>query len=119
MQVWLGFSQSLRACEAGLTLNVDVASTAFVQAQGAVEFVARAAGMRPDLLSNGLTGNQLRTATKAANNMQVCTLSTHPLTFMYVLKCLDRHNRQSSMKCYSISRNCACFGGGEKYGSGR
>lgn len=70
-EVWLGHSQSLRACETGLTLNVDVASTAFIQAQPAVDFVARAAGMRPDLLANGLTGNQLRTATKAANNIQI------------------------------------------------
>ena len=71
VQVWLGFSQSLRACETGLTLNVDVASTAFVTAQPMVEFVARVAGVRPDLLSNGLSGNQLRAVTRAALNLQV------------------------------------------------
>jgi Argonaute linker 1 domain len=32
-QVWLGYQQSLRACEMGLTLNVDVASTAFIEPQ--------------------------------------------------------------------------------------
>ena len=33
LQVWLGYNQSLRALEMGLTLNVDVASTAFIQEQ--------------------------------------------------------------------------------------
>lgn len=69
-EVWLGFSQSLRACATGLTLNVDVASTAFVSAQPMVEYVARAAGVRPDLINQGLSGNQLRAATKAALKLQ-------------------------------------------------
>jgi len=74
-EVWLGFSQSLRACATGLTLNVDVASTAFVSAQPMVEYVARAAGVRPDLINQGLSGNQLRAATKAALKLQV--VATH------------------------------------------
>ena len=32
-QVWLGYQQSLRPCESGLTLNVDLAATAFLQVQ--------------------------------------------------------------------------------------
>ena len=70
VQVWLGFSQSLRSCMAGLTLNVDVASSAFVTAQPLVDYVARAAGVRPDMINNGLAGNQLRSATKASLNLQ-------------------------------------------------
>lgn len=32
-KVWLGYQQSLRPCESGLTLNVDLAATAFLQVQ--------------------------------------------------------------------------------------
>jgi hypothetical protein len=43
-QVWLGYQQSLRPCETGLTLNVDLAATAFLQPQ------ARPCSKRPPRL---------------------------------------------------------------------
>jgi Argonaute linker 1 domain len=113
-KVWLGYQQSLRACEMGLTLNVDVASTAFIEEQtvmtcatgvpeqaclcvirsvycaswrlhhercgGAWQvptLLARAAGMREEMLNNGLSGHQYRAANKAVSGLKVSACVLH------------------------------------------
>ena len=45
VQAWLGYYQSLRPCETGLTLNVDLACTAFLSEQQTTKFLAAAAGL--------------------------------------------------------------------------
>ena len=40
-QVWLGYQQSLRPVHMGLSLNVDLAATAFLEEQPVVNFLAR------------------------------------------------------------------------------
>jgi len=40
-QVWLGYQQSLRPLHMGLSLNVDLAATAFLEEQPVVNFLVR------------------------------------------------------------------------------
>ena len=46
MQAWLGFSQSLRPSQGGLTLNVDIAATAFLEPVPCLDYLLRNADMR-------------------------------------------------------------------------
>lgn len=41
-----GYQQSLRPTQSGLTVNVDVAATAFLEVRPVLEFVGAAAGVR-------------------------------------------------------------------------
>jgi eukaryotic translation initiation factor 2C len=72
VQVWLGYQQSLRPCQAGLSLNVDIAATAFLEVQPAIDYLARSAGLREtrDLI-RGLNPGQLKKANKAFAGIMV------------------------------------------------
>ena len=45
-QVWLGYTQSLRPTQCGLTVNMDMAATAFLEVQPVIDFLMRAVGFR-------------------------------------------------------------------------
>ena len=71
--MWLGYQQSLRPSEKGLTLNVDIAATAFLEQQPVTEYMARLAGMRDvrELKSFGL-GENARKVSKGMQGIKVC-----------------------------------------------
>ncbi len=71
MQVWLGYQQSLRPSQAGLTLNMDMAATAFLEPQPVVDYLLRAVGMRTPQDFARLTPQQHRTASKAITGIRV------------------------------------------------
>ncbi|CAM9114998.1 unnamed protein product, partial [Sphacelaria rigidula] len=69
-EVWLGYYQSLRATQGGLTLNVDMSAMAFVRSMPMVEFVCELLGMRdPGMLSRIRPHDRrkLETALKGVN----------------------------------------------------
>lgn len=70
MQVWLGYKQSLRPCENGLTLNIDVAATAFLQPVPVLQHLANVLRKRDDLLTLE-DRNDLRKAHKALSGLKV------------------------------------------------
>ena len=41
MKVWLGYQQSLQPLHMGLSLNVDLAATAFLEQQPVINFLVR------------------------------------------------------------------------------
>lgn len=45
LQLWLGYQQSLRPCQDGLALNVDLACTAFLEEMPVPDFLAKSAGL--------------------------------------------------------------------------
>ncbi len=45
VQLWLGYQQSLRPCQAGLALNVDLACTAFLEEVAVPQYLAKGAGV--------------------------------------------------------------------------
>jgi eukaryotic translation initiation factor 2C len=78
VQVWLGYQQSLRPTHAGLSLNVDIAATAFLEVQPVINFLARSAGLREarDFL-RGISPVQLKKANKAIAGIMVSLFSRH------------------------------------------
>nr|AWH61373.1 putative argonaute [Fucus serratus] len=70
-EVWLGYYQSLRATQAGLTLNVDMSAMAFVRSMPMMDFVCELLGIRdPGMLSRGIRPydkRKLETALKGVN----------------------------------------------------
>lgn len=71
LQVWLGYQQSLRACQMGLSLNVDTASTVFLAPQPMAQYICGFLGLRgPELLTN-LTNELFRKANNACKNIKV------------------------------------------------
>lgn len=71
MQVWLGYQQSLRPLHAGLTLNVDMAATAFLEPQMVIDFLQKAIGLRSPQEFAHLTPMQHRKATRAITGLRV------------------------------------------------
>ncbi|KAK9811199.1 hypothetical protein WJX73_009529 [Symbiochloris irregularis] len=70
-EVWLGYQQSLRACQMGLSLNVDTASTVFLAPQPMATYICGFLGLRgPELLTN-LTQDLFRKANNACKNIKV------------------------------------------------
>ena len=70
MQVWLGYQQSLRACQSGLTLNVDTASTVFLSAQPMMQYLMNHLGVGEQGLVN-MTQDVFRKASNAVKNTKV------------------------------------------------
>ena len=68
VQVWLGYQQSLRPCQTGLLLNMDVAATAFIEPMDAIPFLAQAARASDVQRMNAM---QLRKASHAVRGVQV------------------------------------------------
>ena len=53
MQVWLGYTQSLRPTQSGLTLNMDMAATAFLEVQPVIDCLLRSVNFRsPEQFAN-------------------------------------------------------------------
>ena len=71
VQVWLGYQQSLRPSHAGLTLNVDMAATAFLEPQMVIDFLQKAVGLRSPQDFAHLNPMQHRKATKAITGLRV------------------------------------------------
>ena len=71
MQVWIGYTQSARPCENGLTLNVDMACTAFLQEVPVPRFLVQAAGLMNEQQLASMNPQQRRRARKAIAGLQV------------------------------------------------
>ena len=66
--MWLGYQQSLRPCQTGLMLNMDVAATAFIEPMDAVPFIADAARAQDVQRMNPM---QTKKANSAVRGVQV------------------------------------------------
>lgn len=73
LQVWLGYKQSLRPCENGLTLNIDVAATAFLSPDPVLKFLSNTL-RRPEEALTLENREELRKAEKAIRNLKVRSL---------------------------------------------
>jgi eukaryotic translation initiation factor 2C len=71
LQVWLGYQQSLRPSQGGLTLNMDMAATAFLEPRPVIDFLLRAVGLRSPQDFARLTPQQHRAASKAITGIKV------------------------------------------------
>ena len=65
VQVWLGYSQSLRPTLSGLTLNIDMAATAFLEVQPVTRYLQTKMGLNDPSYLGRLDARQLRIANKA------------------------------------------------------
>ena len=71
MQAWLGYFQSVRPAEAGLTVNVDLASGAFHQQLSALKFLAIKAGVREPGMQARMDEYRFRQASQAITMLKV------------------------------------------------
>ena len=71
MQVRLGYQQSLRPCQGGLTLNVDTAASAFLSEQPVLDFLLRTMGCRDQSQLLRMDATFYRKANKAIQNVKV------------------------------------------------
>ena len=71
LQVWIGYNQSLRPAQSGLTLNMDITAAAFLEAQPMLQLISATIGMQN--LTVGLNPQQVRAANKAIRGVQVST----------------------------------------------
>ena len=69
LQVWIGYNQSLRPCQSGLTLNMDITAAAFLEGQPMLQLIGSTVGMQN--LSGGLNPAQVRVVNKAIRGVQV------------------------------------------------
>ena len=75
-QVWLGYTQSLRPTQSGLTLNMDMAATAFLEVQPVVNFLLRAANFRsPAQFAGAPPPKAMRDATRAIAGLKARMLA--------------------------------------------
>lgn len=80
-EVWLGYKQSLRPCENGLTLNVDTAATAFLAPVPVLQQLSNALRKREDALSLEERGDLVK-AKKAMRSLKVGTFAQrHPASW--------------------------------------
>lgn len=87
MQAWLGYQQSLRPCETGLTLNVDLACTAVLQELPVPIFLKQSLGISSDRDLNEMCKDnpRLRRATKAIASLTVILLRLpYPLPVIHI-----------------------------------
>ena len=73
LQIWQGYNQSVRPCQSGPTLNVDITFGAFVTAQPLTSLVAHAAGFanQDDLKRRALDKTQVYMVNKQIRGIQV------------------------------------------------
>lgn len=69
IQVWIGYNQSLRPCQSGLTLNTDITAAAFLEGQPMLQLIGGTVGMMD--ISRGLNPQQVRSINKAVRGVQV------------------------------------------------
>ena len=74
VQVRLGYQQSLRPCQGGLTLNVDTAASAFLSEQPVLDFLLRTMGCRDQSQLLRMDATFYRKANKAIQNVKVRAL---------------------------------------------
>lgn len=74
IQVWLGYSQTLRATLSGLTANIDMAATGFLEEQPVINFLLSRLRMRDVRQLGNLSPQQHRDAAKAIKNIKACPL---------------------------------------------
>lgn len=72
-EAWKGYSQSLRPSQGGLTLNVDMACTAFLESKPVLEYLAKAAGVSEAAVGQGLNprSEQFKKARRAIQGLKV------------------------------------------------
>lgn len=68
--LWLGYYQSLRPTQSGLTLNVDSAATPIVKSGSVIDFLVDVLGMRGQLPKT-LSPNQIQRASRALRGIQI------------------------------------------------
>ncbi|DBA92483.1 TPA: hypothetical protein ACH3X1_002716 [Trebouxia sp. C0004] len=68
-EVWIGYNQSLRPCQSGLTLNMDITAAAFLEGQPMLQLIGSTVGMQN--VSGGLNPGQVRSINKAIRGVQV------------------------------------------------
>ncbi len=69
VQVWIGYNQSLQPCQSGLTLNMDITTTAFLEGQPMLQLIGSTVGIQH--VSGGLNPGQARSINKAITGVQV------------------------------------------------
>ncbi|KAK4478140.1 hypothetical protein RD792_017419 [Penstemon davidsonii] len=69
LEAWCGFYQSIRPTQMGLSLNIDMASAAFIEALPVIEFVAQLLGK--DVLSRPLSDSDRVKVKKALRGVKV------------------------------------------------
>ena len=71
--MWLGYNQSLRPAEVGITLNIDMAATAFLEVQKLMDYISRVLGIRPNQLASA-DPRLIKKASKAITGIKVAAL---------------------------------------------
>jgi len=74
VQVWLGYQQSLRPCQTGLLLNMDIAATAFIEPMDVIPFILNAVGRGASI--DRLNPMQLKKAARAIKGVQVSAVTS-------------------------------------------
>ncbi|KAL2469810.1 Protein argonaute 10 [Abeliophyllum distichum] len=69
LEAWCGFYQSIRPTQMGLSLNIDMASAAFIEALPVIEFVAQV--LEKDVLSRPLSDSDRVKVKKALRGVKV------------------------------------------------
>ncbi|KAL8485113.1 hypothetical protein ACS0TY_027417 [Phlomoides rotata] len=69
LEAWCGFYQSIRPTQMGLSLNIDMASAAFIEALPVIEFIAQLLGK--DVLSRPLSDSDRIKVKKALRGVKV------------------------------------------------
>ena len=86
MQVWIGYNQSLRPCQSGLTLNTDITAAAFLEGQPMLQLIGGTVGMQN--ISGGLNPQQVRAINKAVRGVQVSFLSLPCKSWVFLSRAL-------------------------------
>ena len=68
--MWLGYNQSLRPAVKSLSLNIDMAATAFLEVQLVADFIGRALKINPAQLASAAPA-LIRKASKAITGIKV------------------------------------------------
>ena len=97
VQVWLGYQQSLRSCQTGLMLNMDVAATAFIEAMDAIPFLANAARASDVQRMNAM---QLKKASHAVRGVQ----ASGQAPFTYIVDCPSLGSELSTRSLSAASK---------------
>lgn len=69
-EVWLGYQQSLRPCQTGLALNINMAATAMLEASELTDYMYEKIG---DVQGRGLTPVQIRILNRALKGIKIKT----------------------------------------------
>ncbi|GMH42602.1 hypothetical protein BSKO_10521 [Bryopsis sp. KO-2023] len=73
-ELWLGYHQSVKPCQMGLTLNIDTTAGAFLTKRCLVDVMMEAAGVRDiHQMARGMSDQQIRKMKKAVCGLMVIT----------------------------------------------